>query len=334
MKPVVSLGVRLAVAVGALAVLFHFVPASAVVATVADMHPGYLAAGMVLQFLLRAVNAVRMKVIADGQGIRMTVATTWRILLSTQFYSMLLPGPVAGGGATWLKYVQHGADGNAAAATILLNRGIGFLVMILAGATAWVLDGGRGSTWVLAAVIIASALALIAANRPWLAESMDAAAGASPRSMSWLRRRATELGRRLLLFGRLPAGGRVAVLASSALHEVAGAAVMWCFAMAVGLELALVTVLWMRAALQVVLLLPLSIGGLGLREAGLVGLSAIIDVPAATAVTWSLTLFLGTLVVAAAGGLIEAGAASSRLLRSFAGGPPPQGPPTDRGPAD
>jgi hypothetical protein len=109
---------------------------------------------------------------------------------------------------------------------------------------------------------------------------------------------------------------------------------MWCFAMAVGLELALVTVLWMRAGLQVVLLLPLSIGGLGLREAGLVGLSAIIGVPAATAVTWSLTLFLGTLVVAAAGGLIEAGAASNRLLRSFAGGPPPQGPPTDRGPAD
>jgi len=37
-----------------------------VAATVADMHPGYLAAGLLLQFVPRAITALRMKGIADG----------------------------------------------------------------------------------------------------------------------------------------------------------------------------------------------------------------------------------------------------------------------------
>src|SRR5690606_41681741 len=62
-------------------------------------------------------------------------------------------------------------------------------------------------------------------------------------------------------------------------------------------------------------LLPIAPAGLGLREAGLVGLGALVGVPAAAALAWSLTISFGTLVVAAAGGLIEARGASNHVLR-------------------
>jgi glycosyltransferase 2 family protein len=84
----------------------------------------------------------------------------------------------------------------------------------------------------------------------------------------------------------------------------------------VGLELEFLAVLWIRAGLQLVLMLPLSVAGLGLREAGLVGLGGLVGVPAATAMAWSLTIFFGSLLVAAAGGLIESRGVADRVLQA------------------
>jgi glycosyltransferase 2 family protein len=311
LHPLISLSVRLGVAAGVLGVLFYFVPTDAVIAALAGIDPAWFGAGLLLQFVLRGVATLRMKVIADSQNMNLGHATLWRILLATQFYSMLVPGPIAGGGATWLKYVQHGAERGAATAAILLNRGLSFLVMLTVGAAAWFIDAEHARTWIAAAPIALGVLLLGLANGRWAA----AGARSEPASTPWLLRTARELIGRLRLFGDIAPLGKLIVLTSSVLHEIVGAAIMWCFAMAAGLEVPLLTVLWMRAALQLVLLLPLSIAGLGLREAGLVGLCALIDVPAATAMAWSLTIFVGTVLVAASGGLIEAGTVSSNVLR-------------------
>lgn len=311
LHPLISLSVRLAVATGVLGVLFYFVPTDAVIAALAGIDPGWFGAGLLLQFVLRGVATLRMKVIADSQNMNLGHATLWRILLATQFYSMLVPGPIAGGGATWLKYVQHGAERGAATAAIILNRGLSFLVMFTVGAAAWFIDAAHARTWVAAAPITLGVVLLGLAHGRWA----PAGARSGPASTSWVVRTGRELSRRLRLFGDIAPIGKVIVVTSSVLHEIVGAAIMWCFAMAGGLELPLLTVLWIRAALQLVLLLPLSIAGLGLREAGLVGLCALIDVPAATAMAWSLTIFVGTVLVAASGGLIEAGSVSGKVLR-------------------
>lgn len=310
MHSVVRLSVRFAVAIVVLGVLFYFVPIDAVVGTLTGMDPAWLVAGLLLQFVLRGVATLRMKVIADGQGMNLSHATLWRILLATQFYSMLVPGPIAGGGATWMKYVQHGADHGAATAAIILNRGIAFLVMVILGAAAWLVDAERARTPAAIAAILAGLILLGLADGRWIARGV----GAGPGSKSWIGRTAAGMIRRVRSFGDIRPLGKLVVLVSSVLHEVVGAAIMWCFAMAAGLDVPLLTVVWIRAALQVVLLLPLSIAGLGLREAGLVGLCALINVPAHTAMAWSLTIFFGSVMVAMSGGLVEAGNVSGQVL--------------------
>src|SRR5690606_30283928 len=314
--------VRIAIAAALLGLLFSFVPVRTVADALVHLSVGWLAVGLLLQFALRAVAAVRMKVIADSQGVGLSYAALWRIHLATQFYATLLPGPVAGGGATWVKYVQHGATHGAAAAMIVLNRGIAFVVMIAVGLAAWAVDAWPPHGWIAAAAIgaaLAAAPVLLDAKRgarPPAGAAPDSDAAAAPAVRSRVMRMAHGLLRRLLLFHAIPRGGKLVVLISSVVYEAVGAAVLWCFARAVGIELSLVTVLWMRAALQVMeVLLPIAPAGLGLREAGLVGLGALVGVPAAAALAWSLTIFFGTLVVAAAGGLVEARSASNHVLR-------------------
>jgi uncharacterized membrane protein YbhN (UPF0104 family) len=332
------LGLRLVVAFGGLAVLFRFVPLDVLAETLAGMHVIWLGVALLMQYGMRAVATLRMKVIADHQGLRLSHFTHWRILLITQFYSMVLPGPVVGGGATWMKYVEHGADHPAAAACIVLNRAVGLVMLVVVGAMAWFADAGQTAPMLLATLLLAALFALAlfdvralplggapgdGVNRaggvlrpaadPRHAAGPGAAAESRAGSRSLAAHIATELLRRLKLFVDIPRRGKLIVVTSSVAYEVVAAATMLCFAMAVGLALPLLTVLWMRAALQLLLLLPFTIAGLGLREAGLIGLCALVGVPAAVAVAWSLTILLGQIVVAASGGVLEAKMASSEL---------------------
>jgi uncharacterized membrane protein YbhN (UPF0104 family) len=90
-------------------------------------------------------------------------------------------------------------------------------------------------------------------------------------------------------------------------QELGNAAAMWIFAQAVGVPVDYLSVVWMRAALQMALMLPVSIAGLGVREASLVGLGTVVGIQAVDAVAWSFTILAGTLGVALAGSFLESG---------------------------
>jgi glycosyltransferase 2 family protein len=295
-----------------LGLLFYFVPVAEVGAALAGVAPGYLAIGVLLQFLMRAVSTPRMRVIAANQGVDLSHGQLFRILLITQYYALLLPGTLAAGGATWLKYVQAGASKSAAVAAVMLNRGIGTLVMMVTGAVAWSLARDPAQAGVAPVlVVLCSALLLVAVfgHLPFLSTREIRLSG--PRWVQWLG----GLINRLLQFQRVSPGGKLIVLASSLAHELVGALTIWCFALAVGLSLDLLTVVWMRAALQVALMAPLHIAGFGIREASLVGLGALVGVAPAAAVAWSLVIFAGSLVVSAVGGLLEANSMAGYFAR-------------------
>lgn len=311
MKGLLRLAIRATVATATLAVLFHFVPFRAVAASLGGLDPWYLLAAMVLQYVPRVIATVRMKVITDSQGIRLGHGSLFRVLLAAQFYSMVLPGPVGGGAATWVKYVQAGADRRGAVVAIVLNRVVSLLVMATIGAFALFVDLERAHTEATVAAVALGVILLGLVNVRWSAHAL----APEVRGNSRIRQHVRELVDRLLLYGRIPTRDKGVVLLASVLFELTGAAVMWLFAMAAGLRLSLLTVLWIRGALMILLMLPISIAGLGIREAGLVGLCALVGVPATAAVTWSLTMLFGLVVVAATGGLLESGGLANRVLR-------------------
>ena len=82
--------------------------------------------------------------------------------------------------------------------------------------------------------------------------------------------------------------------------------VAYCFARACNIDLAFITIAWMQAIVSLLILLPITLSGLGVREGALVLMTARHGVTAPLALTWSLLIFAGTVAVAAIGGLIEA----------------------------
>jgi hypothetical protein len=78
-------------------------------------------------------------------------------------------------------------------------------------------------------------------------------------------------------------------------------------ARALGLELGLLEIAWVRSAALVVGLLPVTVGGLGLREGTVVALLAVFGVSSADALSLSLLAFTVTVLgVGVVGGLSEA----------------------------
>jgi uncharacterized membrane protein YbhN (UPF0104 family) len=307
--------VRILSAALSLVVLFHFVPLGDTLAALRDIDFLWFSIAVIAQFLVRAVGTFRMQVVAANQGITISLPQLYRLLLSAHFYSVLLPGPLVGGGASWIKYMQHGADTHAAAATVLVNRAIGVGMQVTLGACAWALDRVSGVPILGIGCVVAALFmfAIVVLAPPRRGDEQLRVSG------SGLRRIFTEMPGRLMLFRRIPRYGKFVILTSALVQDLLGTAVMLGFAMAVGIHVDFLTVLWIRAALSLVLMLPVTVAGLGVREASLVGLSALIGVDPVTAVSWSFAILAGTLIVAAVGGLVEANAATGGISRYLEG---------------
>jgi uncharacterized membrane protein YbhN (UPF0104 family) len=92
---------------------------------------------------------------------------------------------------------------------------------------------------------------------------------------------------------------------------LAGAAVE-LLARSVGIELTFVTSIWVTAAVYLVVLLPISVAGVGVREVTLASALALLGINASLAVALSILLFMDPLINALIGGALQL---RSSLLR-------------------
>lgn len=285
-----------------IALLFSFVPLPAIAGVLAGASLPWSGAGMALQFASRAVATFRMQVVAANQGLRLSRRRLYAILLASQYYGLFLPGGLAGG-AAWVKYLQHGAGKAAAAAVVVTNRAIAAATVVAMGAAAWWIDHADGG-WLQFVVPLALLAALAAGVILWPPRA--AAKAGPPRPATLLLARLQHLRQRLMLFRHLSRRQKLVALTSAGAETLLNAAVIWCFANAVGAGIGLIEALWVRAALVIMMMLPITIAGIGVREASLIGLGDLLGVPPTQAVAWSFMTLAGTIVVGVVGGLIEA----------------------------
>lgn len=306
-----KLAFKLAVTAGVLVLLLSSIPLAAILEALSGAAPSLILAGMALQGAMRLAAAGRLKLLADVQSLGLSTGRLLAITLAANFYVLLLPGSAAGGLATWIKYVRHGAAKGAALLVIGINRGLALAVLIAFGLVAVVVDGLVGG--LVAAAILGLALGVVALAcwAVFVRPDRSAQLLLGVARLPGLRRLGMEarlagLATRLTQFGTLSPRGVALVVLLSIVHEILGTGVMWAFAQALGLELGFAAIAWIRVAVQLVLILPLSIAGLGLRELTLVGLTTGYGIAPAAAVAWSLVIFAGTVAAALLGGALEA----------------------------
>jgi uncharacterized membrane protein YbhN (UPF0104 family) len=240
---------------------------------------------------------VRWCNILDALAVRdapVTVVAAIAVTAIGVFFAQVLPSVAGEGVRAWL-LVRLGCDWRSAVTSVVIDRGvgvglliaIGFAILLLLPSSLTALGGHR--EMVLAfygAMLVAAAFGLVLAPRiaPWLSRW---------RYSRWFATLAMD-SRRVLLGPRGPM-----ILAIGCLVHVLTIAIIWCLGRAQGLLLPVSDAAVLFTVMISVALVPISIGGWGLREVAVIALLGNHGVPPEKALLFSvcfgLTLAVGSL---------------------------------------
>jgi hypothetical protein len=297
---------RVVLAITIVGALLHWVGPSEVRARFANCPPqvalGSLAAALLGQWL----GAIRFQRLATARGLPLSRVQALAINLSTAFYGLFLPGGTAMSWLVRLLRLPSAQQRPGLALTVIAgDRAFATVAGALIGVAADLALGAPASLAVSAAL---SLVALVSGVVGWglftpsvMQRVADWPGGA------WLRRISARAPQ--VEVGHSPATLRTvgsAIVLSIGVHGL-GILAWWALAHALGLELGLLEIAWVRSAALAVGLLPVTVGGLGLREGTVLALLAVFGVSSADALSLSRLAFSVTVLgVGVLGGLGEA----------------------------
>ena len=260
-------------------------------------------AGLALSAAGMAAATVQLRVIGEQQGIRLSPRDAFALNLSTSFYNLLLPGYIAGGVARWYRLARsHSAQQPLAAlAVVLASRVVELATVLVAGLLFWAADPLARSSRLVPAIFAGLLLCLILGVR------------VITRSR-WSTGRVLPARWRDRVAAGLEAAARFREMPRSTLGRLVGASVarhllmigaFYCFAQALHLPMTFAVAGWTRTVVALAGMLPITVGGLGVREGSLIAVLHPYGVPAPAAAALGLLLFARELLAALAGGVIE-----------------------------
>jgi uncharacterized membrane protein YbhN (UPF0104 family) len=300
---------RWALGLSVLAVLVVTVEGEAVLQAVAAADPAWLAAGLGLTLVVRALHAYQLALAVRHLETAISLRRAFVIVLVTGFYGLVLPGQFASAIVKWHRIRRHSGRGAEALATVAFLRFLNSFVILGLGLLAVLVDGSlmlggllRGGLALAAALVglllLLSTRRAAAALDRWQQSLLGGAGAGRPalgRALRALRRyRRLSRGQALRL-GAVP-------VATLLLTAVAFAAT----SRALGLRVPLPSLPWLVALVYFVSLVPATVSGLGLREGALLLLLPRYGVARPDALAFSLVLFGYTLATGLLGGILEA----------------------------
>lgn len=290
---------KLAVSGALLVVLARVVDGDKVAAVLRSADLGQLALVPLVWLGGLSLAGLRWRFALAASGVRYGFRRCVEAYLVGAFYSLFLPGTLGLDAARIALVVGDvGAEGGTATGTVVLERvgGALGLVVFLLGVSlgspttfTTLLDGGSAAALQGAATagLIVGPLLLFAARR-WLPR------GRLPFLASLLS----------VLDGVSPAVG-AGVLALSMGFQLARFSAIALLAAALGIDIGLVTVLAVFPLVMLASMLPLSLGGLGVREASAVALLGPFSVEPGAAALLGFSIYANQALAAAVGGLVQ-----------------------------
>ncbi len=301
-----KIAVQVVLSVGLIAFVLWTAHPARVWHALRDFDPGWFAAALALNIAVTPLMAYRWLLLLRARG-RRDVPLGW--LTETYFVALLLgqvlPTAVGGDAVRLVDLARRTGARAEAAASIVVDRVVGTFALVVLAAAGGLLGGGSLSTG--SVLLLEAGLAVGCVVLAWIC----LARGARP-----LLRRFVPLARRLRAEGAARAvyrdlhayranGGTlgiVFVLAVAA--QFLRVVVIALLARGMGLDVGLGTFLLLGPVLFLVTVVPISLNGIGLREAAFVALLKGVGVSTADAFVLGLAFFAVGVLTASLGGAV------------------------------
>jgi glycosyltransferase 2 family protein len=289
--------IKLLVTVGLLAILLERTPLHGIGARVRAMDVASLAAAVALLFSISLTTAVRWKVILQHFGARAGLAGLWRYTLIGGFFNQILPSGV-GGDLFRIWYARkRNASAREAVGSVVVDRMLGLVAL-----TAIAIVGAPFVLWRSGAPLmlvapLAAIGAVLAASAAFLSlDRLEPLLTAALRRISFGR--APLWSHRMLQAGAWAARSTRLMLMAwpegaitlgiSLANQLLTGYVAFLLLAGMGDSVGLGWVLVLFPAVLLVSVLPISLGGWGVRESAMVIVFALVGVPADAALSASI----------------------------------------------
>jgi hypothetical protein len=275
----------------------------ALAARVGRLDAGWLAVAVALHFLAVLAGVARWRLLLRAARVAQPFAFLTRSFLIGRFVGAFTPSTTGlDGWRLWEVGRASGAMGRSAA-VIAVEKLVGLVGMALVCAALVPLGGvalvGPTALAAAAALALGAATGLGLLSRPrWLARVAERV----PKPLRGRAAKAVDA----LAASRLSPPALARAVALGVLSHLALSAVFWATARAVGVDASLATLLVTGNAIVLAVLLPVSIGGVGVREGVAVVLLATAGVGSTDAVLVGLLGYLTGQAPALAGGVLLA----------------------------
>jgi hypothetical protein len=292
---------------GILGYLFAVIPVAQVFQVLERAQFPWLLAAFLLALLVQVVTAKRLKILADAHNLGLTGFHVFEINLVTRFYGLFLPGGSFTATAIRIfKLVGVSRHYGGAIAAVTFDRLVATLMMCVVGVVFWALAWPSDHWgWLVA---MTAAFLFLAIPSVWVYAWPANMAKIEKRASRFFGGRTQSLTLALSELRNIPSHELRWILSWSALAHILGVGEYVALAQSLDLGVDGLTLGWIRTAMLLPTLIPISLSGLGLREgAALLTLPAFAVSPEA-ALAYALLVFAVSHVgVGLVGGLLEAG---------------------------
>lgn len=301
---------KLAVSLGLLAWLLSRIDADTLWHATRSVDPWYYLLALIATVLNLLLLAGKYAVLMRPVGLGLPFAFLVRVNFVCRFYALLLPGAVGDGLLRWYQLNRRRPEGLRYLGVMALER-VSFLGVLLVA----VLAGGWLNLPPRAEVlferilpVLLTGIVTVAGGTVWVLSGTRPPGAASMRNdhgpAGW-RRHLHALANGLGQYRRRRAT-LLKTLSLAIVWQACFGARVYLLALSAGLSLAAAQIMWVGSVVLLVQALPISMGGLGLREGAYVLLLGCWGLPPEKGLLLGLLLFSQIVVTALAGAVMQA----------------------------
>ncbi|MBC7369562.1 MAG: flippase-like domain-containing protein [Undibacterium sp.] len=249
-----------------------------------------------LHLLQRGVVAWQTRLALHHAGVVLTTPRVFHIHLITSFFSVVLPGELAGAAVSWHLFSRDSGRRSQTAAALIYLRLIALFMLVLVGAVGLLVEPrltAMHAHWAVLAAGIIVGLPLLSFHAPKIARRLESVSNMFTGWLPWDRLRSAFISfwSSVHEFTSMPRMTQFAIWLGAALvygiNVSAGLVAMH----AAHIHAPDIAIVWLLAIVSLVSLVPFTLGGFGVRELGVaVLLKQWYGVPTESAVLLSLAL--------------------------------------------
>lgn len=284
---------------------------SLVVSNILSVQTSRLLCSLFLYFLAHYINSLKWHLLLRQYNL----LKLFRLTLVAQYYSLLLPGQMAGEVVKAYRLGKGNTDAERVAASVLVDRLTGLIGLLLVGVAGlfWTeASVPQPLVWGLGGTIVVGVAILYSVQFRWLIGLINLLLRSLENSLP-ATAKLTGQSRLLLNEWRKYLKRPATLLCSVALGVIFQLTAVWItqiLAAGFNIFLSLSDWCWIFATVSLALFLPVTIGGIGIREGAFLVLLGWLAVPAEQALALSLSLFGLQVIGATVGGILEIKGAS------------------------